>query len=224
MKLMARTSEILNMRATSAATAEASAARLATLPLVKRRVYSGPMLGTSFTFRPGKSTGSKHPITGPMAWLVVGAGVGVGPMVGTGVGVGPIVGPMVGTGVGGGVGVGPSVGPMARLTCLRSIFPFVSFLLSMSFPFNSDSPSDFVNGLSALFDTFPDRLLCSSSPRIPGLHRNFNNFPTNSACHVALNTRKTTYLREKSTFSLCIGTFPPFASVPEPDLRILPFI
>jgi hypothetical protein len=150
MKLMARTSEILNIRATSAATVEASAARLATPPLVKRRVYSGPMLGTSFTYRPAKSTAPQRPIADPMPRLVMGAGVGVGPN----------VGPMVGAGE----GVGPNVGPMARLTCLRSIFPFVSFLLSMSFPFNSDSPCDFVNGLSALFDTFPEILLCSSKP------------------------------------------------------------
>ena len=125
MKLMARTSEILNMRATSAATAEASAARVATPLLIKPRPYSGPMLGTSFTFRPGKSTGSKHPITGPMAELVAGAGVGVGPTVGPMVGAGVGAGVGVGVGVGGGVGVGPSVGPMARPTCLRSIFPFV---------------------------------------------------------------------------------------------------
>lgn len=114
MKLMARTSEILNIRATSAATAEANAARLPTPPLVKHRAYSGPMLGTSFTYRPEKSTGSKRPIAGPMAELVAGVGVGVG-----GVGVG------VGVGVGGHVGVGPIVGPMVRLTCLRSILPFV---------------------------------------------------------------------------------------------------
>lgn len=76
-------------------------------------------------------------------------GAGVGAVVGAGVG--------VGVGIGSGVGVGPIVGPMAVIADVRSIFPFILPLLSMSFPFNSDFPVDFANDIFALLATFSCR-------------------------------------------------------------------
>jgi hypothetical protein len=121
---------------------------------------------------------------------MIGAGVGV--VVGAGVG--------VGVGIGAGVGVGPIVGPMAVIARLRSIFPFISPLLFMSFPFNSDFPVDFAKDISAILATFPIRLLCSSDSRIPEQHYSFNDFSANSGRRTALNAKETAYLCEESTF------------------------
>jgi hypothetical protein len=56
-------------------------------------------------------------------------------------------------------------------------------------------------------------LLYNSNLIIPKLHCDFNEFRKNPAPHVASNTRKATYLRQESTFALCIGTPPPLPSI-----------
>jgi len=85
---------------------------------------------------------------------------------------------------------------------------------------DQDFPFDFINGAPARFDTVFEALLHNSSrrrakalatarPIMPQLHLNFTNFPTNSARHVALNTRKVGYLREEPTFPHGFGTLVP---------------
>jgi hypothetical protein len=92
---------------------------------------------------------------------------------------------------------------------------FFSFELLCRCSSDQDFAFDFINGAPARFDTVFDALLHNSSPIMPQLHLNFTNFPTNSARHVALNTRKVEYLREEPTFSHGFGTPPPSTSIPE---------
>jgi len=119
-----------------------------------------------------------------------------------------------------------------RITCLpvTTLTPSV-FLRFNAYPgcnpqcasepnrISSDFPFDFINGISARFDTSPETFLYILSFIIPKLHRNFNNFPANSARHIASNTKEATYLREESTFPYYIDTPPPFTSDSEPDFE-----
>jgi hypothetical protein len=66
-------------------------------------------------------------------------------------------------------------------------------------------PDDFISGTPVRFDTFLEALLYNSSPLIPRLHLNINSFSPDSACHEARNTKKASYVREKTTFSYCFG-------------------
>ena len=94
-----------------------------------------------------------------------------------------------------------------------NLFCFLVCSIIRHFPF------DFINGAPARFDTAFEAVLYNPRPIIPQVHLNFNNFQTNSARRVALNTREARYLREGTTFSQHFGRPPRLASIPEPDFQ-----
>jgi hypothetical protein len=55
----------------------------------------------------------------------------------------------------------------------------------------SDFPFDFINGISARFDTFPDALQSMSNPIITKRRRHFNEFPENPPAYTQYNLGKT---------------------------------
>jgi hypothetical protein len=76
-------------------------------------------------------------------------------------------------------------------------------MISQYFPFH------YTNGTPVSFGTFFKALLYILSTMILKFRLNFDNFPTNSAHHVALDTIKATCFYEESVFSQNIGIRPP---------------